>query len=383
MESIGEKLRTEREQKNYSVEQIARDTNIAKRYLVALETEDFSVFPGDPYLLGFLRNYAEYLGLDPEEMVSLYRNFTIQSQPLPMDELLDTRRPGVLRIILLIALVGLLGAGGYLLYPVVFGRDRVNEVPEPPARSSNVGTVYQLDARLLERRFLASDAVEVAVEDETYRVVVSSVTDRVALDVPGGTSVLRIGDERAIDLDGNAAMDLSVALADIDSKAEPPSALLRFERSPGEEVSTPAASTTDASPSGGNVAPTQTTGVATGAAEIGSPGLGSREIAPVDISRATEPRPFRVTVVFRGYCLFRYLIDGEQREERYFQKGETLELDVAREIRLWVSNAGNMIARIDGVELELGRPGEVATRLVSWNRQGTAGDHVLRMVAMY
>ena len=93
MESIGDKLRVEREQKGLSIEQIARDTNIAKRYLEALEIEDFSVFPGDPYLIGFLRNYAEYLGIDPEEMVLLYKNFTIQSQPVPMDELLERKRP--------------------------------------------------------------------------------------------------------------------------------------------------------------------------------------------------------------------------------------------------------------------------------------------------
>ena len=91
MESIGDKLRSQREQKGYSIEQIARDTNIAKRYLEALEVEDFTVFPGDPYLIGFLRNYSDYLGIDPEEMVSLYKNFQIQSQPVPMDELLVSK----------------------------------------------------------------------------------------------------------------------------------------------------------------------------------------------------------------------------------------------------------------------------------------------------
>ena len=51
MESIGEKLRQTRESKGYTIEQIARDTHIAKRFLEALEDEDFSVFPGDLYLV--------------------------------------------------------------------------------------------------------------------------------------------------------------------------------------------------------------------------------------------------------------------------------------------------------------------------------------------
>ena len=73
MESIGEKLKTSREAKALSIDQIARDTNIAKRYILALEHEDFEIFPGEPYLLGFLRNYSDYLGLDANEMIALYR----------------------------------------------------------------------------------------------------------------------------------------------------------------------------------------------------------------------------------------------------------------------------------------------------------------------
>ena len=44
------KLTSARESLGYTVEQIARDTNIAKSYLNALEHEDFSVFPGETYL---------------------------------------------------------------------------------------------------------------------------------------------------------------------------------------------------------------------------------------------------------------------------------------------------------------------------------------------
>ena len=125
MESIGDKLKNQREQKGYSVEQIARDTNIAKRYLEALEAEDFAVFPGDPYLIGFLRNYADYLGIDPDEMVSLYRNFQIQSQPVPMDELLvsKNRKPYFLifgGIVIIAALV----VGGYFLIPKIVSHFR-------------------------------------------------------------------------------------------------------------------------------------------------------------------------------------------------------------------------------------------------------------------
>ena len=43
MESIGEKLRLAREQHTYSLEQVARDTNVSRRFLQALEDEDRSL----------------------------------------------------------------------------------------------------------------------------------------------------------------------------------------------------------------------------------------------------------------------------------------------------------------------------------------------------
>ena len=121
MESIAEKLRTAREEKGYSLEQVARDTHIAKRYISAMESEDFSVFPGETYAVGFLKNYSTYLGLNPNEVVNLYRNIKLQEQPAPMDELLDKRRrPGALTLVLLTVIVIVLIAAGLLLFTDVF-----------------------------------------------------------------------------------------------------------------------------------------------------------------------------------------------------------------------------------------------------------------------
>ncbi len=88
MDSFGDRLRESRESQSYTLDHIARDTRISKRYLQALEKEDFSVFPGETYLIGFLRNYTQYLGLDSDEFITLYRNIKIQEQPIPMDELI-------------------------------------------------------------------------------------------------------------------------------------------------------------------------------------------------------------------------------------------------------------------------------------------------------
>ncbi|MEN6364398.1 MAG: helix-turn-helix domain-containing protein, partial [Rectinema sp.] len=64
MARIGQRLRDARTAKSISLERVAEDTNIGLRYLTGLENDDHSAFPGEPYVVGFMRNYAEYLGLD-------------------------------------------------------------------------------------------------------------------------------------------------------------------------------------------------------------------------------------------------------------------------------------------------------------------------------
>jgi cytoskeleton protein RodZ len=64
MFEIGSALREARERRGLSFPQVEEDTKIRARYIRALEEEDFGVLPGATYTKGFLRAYADYLGLD-------------------------------------------------------------------------------------------------------------------------------------------------------------------------------------------------------------------------------------------------------------------------------------------------------------------------------
>lgn len=377
MESIGDKLRANREEKGFSIEQIARDTNIAKRYLEALEAEDFTAFPGEPYLIGFLRNYADYLGLEPDEMVTLYRNFKIQSQPLPMDELLvkkDRKIPWI--IFGAIVIIGALVAGGYFLFPVIFQRDQdpAADQPESEKPSTEVeGSIIEFQDEILERRFIEGDTIVIPFKEKLHQLELSDIAeDKVTLTVPGGTYVLRIGDERAIDLDGDAAMDVRISVNDIDTSGRDRSAVLRLDRfvkqaMPSSEIADLETGTESSDAADGVQA----------AVSTGTPGVPDRAVTPVIIKKSDSVEPFKVSIIFRGYCLFRYVIDGSDPEERYFHKGETIELDVNREVRMWQSNAGNMSVKVAGIEADFGRPGQVSVRIISWIRGDNTNNLVL------
>jgi cytoskeleton protein RodZ len=82
MNQLGERLREARESQGISISQAAVETRILQRYLIALEDGDYQHLPGDVYARGFIRNYAEYLGLPAEELIELYRRERGMSEPI-------------------------------------------------------------------------------------------------------------------------------------------------------------------------------------------------------------------------------------------------------------------------------------------------------------
>lgn len=72
MFEIGSSLRQARQQRELSVADVERSTRIRAKYLAALEDDRFEVLPGPAYVRGFLRTYAEELGLDGNLLVDAY-----------------------------------------------------------------------------------------------------------------------------------------------------------------------------------------------------------------------------------------------------------------------------------------------------------------------
>ena len=69
MQELGMELKNIRESKGLSLEQVQQDTKIRSRYLEAIEAGDLSVLPGMVYARGFIKSYAEYLGVDGMELL--------------------------------------------------------------------------------------------------------------------------------------------------------------------------------------------------------------------------------------------------------------------------------------------------------------------------
>jgi len=65
---IGRFLEQKRKERGLSLEEVEQATKIRKRYLTGLEREDYAMLPDAVYARGFLKTYANYLGLDGEAL---------------------------------------------------------------------------------------------------------------------------------------------------------------------------------------------------------------------------------------------------------------------------------------------------------------------------
>ena len=350
MESLGDKLKNTRLEKDLTLDRVSRETNISLRYLEAMETENFSVFPGEPYVLGFLKNYGSYLDLDVQKVISLYRALRIQEQPMPVEQLLKkkSQAPKIILTIFIILIV--LGAGGWGIFTLISG-SRLN--PGQNITAARAPAEHHMEGTSMERRLYRNDSVLVHIDSETYKLELSSLGEAVTISTPGGSRNLDLGQEITFDLNNDGIPELRITLADFARNRPEMGALLHFI--------------------------ILDTAVFTGSVEMepfapvtGSAAVNTFTVIPASVS----PYPFTLQISFQGYCMFRWEILNERdrrgTNQRYFQRGEQLDIQAQNGIRLWVSSAQAARFQVIGggrtYPLEIGSSGEVVVTDIRWVR---------------
>jgi transcriptional regulator with XRE-family HTH domain len=72
VDGVGEFLRRERELRHISLDDVAERTKISRRYLEAIEEGEYDRLPGETFVRGFIRSYAQSVGLDPADTLLMY-----------------------------------------------------------------------------------------------------------------------------------------------------------------------------------------------------------------------------------------------------------------------------------------------------------------------
>lgn len=139
---FGEALATARKKKSLSVETVATELNILKRYVEAMENENYAALPEKAFARGFVINYAKLVGLDSDEIVGQFlaahpssqKQESIRSPLTPMGTLHRGRVPIRLNVGLVIGLLALLIFGVAILKMI----NGATSTPNTPAKESQV-----------------------------------------------------------------------------------------------------------------------------------------------------------------------------------------------------------------------------------------------------
>ena len=70
MSDLAQRIRAARDKMGVSIEEAERATKIRRRYIEAIEAGDFDRLPDGPPSRGFIKNYARYLGMDPDQSLT-------------------------------------------------------------------------------------------------------------------------------------------------------------------------------------------------------------------------------------------------------------------------------------------------------------------------
>jgi hypothetical protein len=168
MFEIGNSLREARLRQSLDLARVEDDTKIRAKYLQALEDERFEILPSDTYVKGFMRTYAEYLGLDGQVYVDEYNSrFVSAEEPPPSHSMPRSRRARRAESnLVFVALAGIVAVAVLVVVAFAYSDGDNSKVP-----ANGVATTTTLQSATVEDVTLvlraASGNCWVAVHEDT------------------------------------------------------------------------------------------------------------------------------------------------------------------------------------------------------------------------
>ena len=133
---VADTLRSAREAHRQNLRAVAQVLRIRYNYLEALESGAFERLPGTTYAHGFLRTYAEFLGLDGDEMVDRFKREMHGTESKPElvfpEPVVESRIPGGAIVLISVVLLGLVYGGWFYLSNQ--GKSFADLIPPLPER---------------------------------------------------------------------------------------------------------------------------------------------------------------------------------------------------------------------------------------------------------
>ena len=381
MEPLGLYLKQVRESKKLTIDKVIEDTFIMKKFILAIEDDDFSSFPGEAYLKGFLRNYGEYLGLDPSDLISRYERIKMSETPSPTELLIPKPKVFFSRMLLIIlavvfAIAVIVGVGAVVMAmrttmansapktveEIENEKEKarsekkksllVKEKKKEVVEADNKSKVFTFEAEADNFTVKKEEKISFKLDDDKiYSIWVSELEPTVILESSAGKQQFLIanGFTNKFDVNGDGKEDLEIVLSYWTDK----NATIGLKRIANSLWS-------DSS-------------------------IDSEFFLPDTIEiigENTNKSEISVMLSLSEMSYLKYQIDKNPEVERTFNAGAVLELKANDRILLWMSNAGAVSADFSAYNkrMVLGEKGKVDVKIIAWTRNN--GNYSLQMSSL-
>ncbi|MGL1890536.1 MAG: helix-turn-helix domain-containing protein [Spirochaetaceae bacterium] len=364
MRSLSDVLIKQREEKGFTISQVAYETNISRKYIEALEEEEFDVFPAQAYLLGFLRNYSEFLGLEYDVVYGEYQNCLLREEPTPLSELMGVQKTFELRAWMIIVPILLLVLG-FGIPPLVKTVGNQIEKRKEALRiaGEDKTKIFTIDQEYIGKKVKEGDSFTMLIGEDKLTYLIREISsDMIVTENFKGNQndiTLKLGNEVITQFSQNSKKyDITLFLKDIGGFSDN-SAIIKIKSDIKDDVIFTEGDT-----------PTYTDQSVTKDSKI-----------LMVKKRSTDP--YTISIKFEGDILFKYQMKGQELIENFYQKNSSLNLDVTRSVKIWTSNAGLTKFKWNGEGLVLGRTGEVHVFTLRWLYNSDKDEYRLEYATAY
>lgn len=376
MNQIGPVFREARTRSGKTIDDATRETKIAKKYLNAIENENFDIFPGETYLIGFLRNYAQFLGLDPDEMVLKYKDYKIQEQPAPIEQL--TARPKNKKKQFLIILVFIMIIST-VLYVILSGekgeREIAKETEKKVKQEKDLSVQQDTNIIVFEeeeviKNFKKGDIIEFPLRNKKHSISIDGIDENLDLSIADIPFSLSTDEHMEIDFDRDGRKDLLIRANRFDEGAVNLTLKKLYKTNLLDKEISPLMEKKDED----QERPSEHPEVVI----IKDDDL----LSPVPVAPKTgfkivssyEKTDINMFVKTKSTTYFGYYIDDGNKEEALLKNGEELSVSAKDILRITAANAKGADIEINNIPVILGESRQVVAKVVRWYRDSENED---------
>jgi len=376
MDQLGAIFKETREKQGKTLEDAVKETKIAKKYLIAIENENFDIFPGETYLIGFIRNYAQFLGLNPDEMIQRYKSYKIQEQPTPIEQL--TAHPRKTKYIVMLAAILGIVAISVVSYTVLNKKNAITVKEEKtikkveavekkePVTSKEYIT---MEGSELIRNFTEGDVIRIPFNNKSYNLKIDKVGNGMDFTVDKIPFTMEKDEIVEIDFNKDGKKDIFMKINNIQGNAVNIT-LKRIFKTSINIAELPSSGSESAKISSSNSAPEV---VIFKESELNK--IPKAPIGGFTIISGYEKTGIYANITADRLSYVGFFKDKEAKDERLLQPGDSLDINAKDQLILMIANARGVKVSVNNIPLSnVLNNSAIVVKMIKWYRDRENAD---------